>query len=84
VDKVIDDSGDRCTQTSVKLQITLVNYHSQPKYLTFHPSVENAKLNASDAYVTLVEKFFMNSCSAKCEWLQDKPLIQVPKVEIDY
>jgi hypothetical protein len=61
-----------------------VNYRSQPKYLTFNPSVENAELNASDAYVTLDEKFFINSCSAKCEWLQDIPLIQVPKEEIDY
>ena len=49
-----------------------MNYRSQQKYHTFHPSVEKAKLNASEAYVTLDEKFFINSCSAKCEWLQDK------------
>jgi len=65
-------------------KLPVVNYRSQPKYLTFHPSVENAKLNARDANVTLDEKFFINSCSAKCEWLQVKPLIQVPKEEIDY
>lgn len=82
--KVIDDSGDRCAEISVKLQITVVNFRSQPKYLTFHPSFEKAKLNASDAYVTLDEKFFINSCSAKCEWLHDKPLIQVLQEEIDY
>ena len=55
-------------------------YRSQQKYLTFHTSVENAKLNAGDAYVTLDEKFFINSCSAKCEWLEDPGAQE----EIDY